>query len=435
MNNIAAAVSAYAGLALGLFAALGSAFGGGDARVLISCFVSAALVAHLFGGAITSTYVGIPAEDVVSVLPAHRLAKAGLGPKAVQSSADGSFVGVLIGVAAILPVCVLMGNPIGLYSILRTVMLPIVLFLSALLVLSEGFPSLSLRHRTPHPFVKISMALTVFLSAGALGYLVLDTNYYAASVPDFPWIQRAFVSRSSLLLPMFAGLFGVPGLLLSLGSRSVLDLESDACVGQRGKVGFRDFCLSLLGGTIVGWLPGMTSGSAVTLCAPNVGELRTGNDIGGSLRFIWLYSSISACGAVMSVGALFVILRARSGSMDAIAYFMGNELTSDSLVSNMSPIAAILLSILVSAIASRWLLSSLRDLLGKARSFLCSRQLSIGSLFFVAALSLGLTGSRGALLMATATSLGLVVPLIGVRRIQLMGCLLVPIAILLVRQL
>lgn len=45
-------------------------------------------------------------------------------------------------------------------------------------------------------------------------------------------------------------------------------------------------------------------------------------------------------------------------------------------------------------------------------------------------LSMILTGTRGALLLATACALGLLPPLIGVRRIQLMGCLLVPIMVL-----
>jgi TctA family transporter len=49
---------------------------------------------------------------------------------------------------------------------------------------------------------------------------------------------------------------------------------------------------------------------------------------------------------------------------------------------------------------------------------------------FVVVLSVWLTGIRGALVMATCASLGLMPPLIGVRRIQLMGCLLVPVGML-----
>ncbi|MGQ9587730.1 MAG: tripartite tricarboxylate transporter permease, partial [Thermoplasmata archaeon] len=96
MNNIAAFLTAYAGAALAAFGALEKITGGTADRILVCCFISAALIAHLFGEAMTSTYVGIPSEDVVSVLPAHRLAKAGLGPVAVRASADGCLVGMLI---------------------------------------------------------------------------------------------------------------------------------------------------------------------------------------------------------------------------------------------------------------------------------------------------------------------------------------------------
>jgi putative membrane protein len=49
---------------------------------------------------------------------------------------------------------------------------------------------------------------------------------------------------------------------------------------------------------------------------------------------------------------------------------------------------------------------------------------------FVVSLSIGLTGTRGAMLLVACTALGLLPPLLGVRRIQLMGCLLVPVEIL-----
>jgi len=429
MNNIAAAVSAYAGLVVGVFASLRDIVGGGDPYLMVSCFISAALVAHLFGEAVTSTYVGIPAEDVVSVLPAHRLAKAGLGLRAVQSSATGTFAGVLIGIASVLPICAIMGGTVGLYSYLKMVMFPLILVFSALLLVSEGFPSLRLRHGVPHPFVSVAKAAAAFTAAGALGLLVFDTDYYACDVPDLPW-TGTFVPRSSLLLPLFAGLFGVPGLLLSLASRSVSDVVRLPSP-RHGSPRCRDVCISLLGGTIVGWLPGMTSGSAVTMCAPSVQEVQSSNDIDDSLRFIWLYSSISACGAVMSVGALFMIMRARSGSMDAIALFMGERIEEGSLLTDMAAISSILLSMLLAAAVSRWFLSVSSSWLGRGRKLLCSRGLAVVSLVFVMALSLALTGSRGALLMGAATSLGLIVPLAGVRRIQLMGCLLVPITVLL----
>jgi len=190
----------------------------------------------------------------------------------------------------------------------------------------------------------------------------------------------------------------------------------------------RDMTQSVFGGLIVGWMPGMTSGSAATLCSPRTNEADV-NDVGGAVRFIWLYSSITASGAIFAVGALFTIERARSGSMDAAMSFLGNATLSRGIYSNISQIASIVLSMLVASIVSYSALRWLSPSLSRLRHILCSRNLALASLAFVCSLSLILTGTRGSLLLMTATTLGLIPPLIGVRRIQLMGCLLVPIVI------
>lgn len=427
MNNIAAALCAYSSLAASALGTVGGFFMVRDTALLISCFISAALVAHLFAQSITSAYVGIPSEDVVSVLPAHRLAKAGFGRIAVLASADGCMAGVLVSIGLLLPACVIMGPPIELYSWLRRSMVVLVLLFSTILLASEGAQHSS--GGVGPRLAGILKGLAVFLTAGALGVLVLQSNYYASRLPDFPWISHGFVMKSSLLLPMFAGLFGVPGLLLSLGSRSVTDISSGSRIILHYKATTRDLALSVFGGLVVGWLPGMTSGSAVALCSPRTKEVSGACDFSSALRFIWLYSSISASGSVFAVGALFTIMRARSGSMDAIESFLGSKSVSQGWLLNFLPIISIALAMLVAALISLILLRRINERLTKLRSLLCSRELAISSLVFVSGLSLALTGVRGALLMGTAAVLGIIPPLCGVRRIQLMGCLLVPIMI------
>ncbi len=431
MNNLAAAVAANGGAFVAVFAALGGAAGAGAGVLLIACFISATLTAHLFASSITSTYVGIPSEDVVSVLPAHRLAMAGLGSIAVRSSADGALAGIVVSSLLLYPICLMIGPPLGIYEILRKVMFFVIVAFSAVLLLSEGFSVVRVRAKAHRPFKKVLGAVVIFSLAGVLGMVVFRTDYYACHIPDLPWLPGNFVPRSSLLLPMFAGLFGIPGLLLSIGSRAVSDID----IGAAGPTGYkarpRDFVLSSVGGIIVGWLPGMTSGSAATLCVPTADEVSEGNEIGGALRFIWLYSSITAAGAVFSVGALFVIARARSGSMDAIAFFLGDDAFAGPVSADALPIASILLAMVLSALISHFALVRFQSRLVGLRRLLCSRELAVASLLFVACLSIILTGTRGALLMATSTTLGLIPPLADVRRIQLMGCLLVPIAVLL----
>ncbi len=156
-------------------------------------------------------------------------------------------------------------------------------------------------------------------------------------------------------------------------------------------------------------------------------ETRGVNDIDASIRFIWLYSAISASGAVLAVGALFGIMRARSGAMDAVSFFMDNGGESVPWTDNLIPISVILLSMLVAALASYEIIDWFGSGFSRTRRMLCSKELAIASLVFVCSLSIALTGVRGSILLIAATSLGLLPPLIGARRILLMGSLLVPI--------
>jgi putative membrane protein len=429
MNNIAAAFVANAGFAIGIFGAVDHYVDGAHAPIAISCVLCSAMVAHAFSESITSTFLGIPAEDTISVLPAHRLAKAGLGLSAVVASANGSIAGVVVGTVLLLPVCLVMGEPIGAYSVLRGVMGFIILFLSSVMLASDVIPLV----RASAPWVrvmdKLLKAIAVFLCSGILGLVVLRTNFSSCSIPDFPWFSQEYVPSAALLLPLFAGLFGIPSLLLSLHSRDIVELPRARLRRETRTVRVGDLLLSVLGGLVVGWLPGMTSGSTASLCSPSSGEVENDNEVAHALRFIWLYSAISAVGAVFAVGALFTIGRARSGTMEAVSTFLGDSLGSSMMSMQVSAVA-IILSMVSSACISYWLIRRMGATLGRMRRLLCSRRTALVSMLFVVCLSSLLTGTRGVLLLATAATLGLIPPRIRVRRIQLMGCLLVPIIIL-----
>lgn len=429
MNNMAAGLTANASAALAAFAVLGQMFGSEDGGLILSCFISAALIAHLFAESVTSAYLGIPAGDAVSVLPAHRLAKAGLGRIAVKAGADGCMAGIVGSTLVLLPMCVLMGHPVHLYSSIKSVMGFVIVGFSAVLLLSEVPSILRTGHFSWVYAARLSKAFGLFLASGILGGVILLTNFFAAPIQDFSWMGDSYVPKSSLLLPLFAGLFGIPSLINSLGSSAVCDMSSECRQARRRRPRARDYLTMTLGGVLVGWMPGMTSGSSATLCSPGLRDEFGEKEIDSSSRFIWLYSAISASGAVFSVGALFVILRARSGSMDAVQFFMGDMVHPDYLEEATLPMAAILLSMILAACVSHRILGSLDVHLPRLHNLLCSRRVTLASLAFVCSLSAALTGVRGLLVISTATCLGLMPSMIGVRRIQLMGCLLIPIAV------
>ena len=430
VNNLAAVVVAGSASVTGLFTYLGHLSGFYDEALLVACFLVAAMVAHMFSESIVATYLGIPSGDNISLLPAHRLAKEGLGARAILSSADGSLAGAVLGLSLLLPVCMLLGPPVNAYDSLRVVMGFAVAILSSLLVASEGFGR-------PRAHRRVLLGLVFFFLSGVLGIIVLDTNYFAASIPDLPWMQSGFVPKSALLLPLFAGLFGVPTLLLSIGqnrsSETITVRDSSHCrlVERRPVIRLREIATSSIGGVLVGWIPGVTSGSSAALCASAVkGAAPEGGRSEEAARFIWLYSAISSCGAVLSVGALFVIARARSGIMQAVVHFMEDDITLASDRGIVYPACAILLSMLASAAISHIAIRSISGApLIRLQKTLCSRGTAIASLVFVMSLVLVLTGLRGGLVLFAAVTLGLLPPLCGSRRINLMGCLLLPICI------
>jgi len=428
INNLAAGVTANFLLTFSLFSAVSVLFGCSEVTVTIACFLVSAMVAHMFSEAIPSTYLGLPSADVISVLPAHRLARAGFGDAAVMASADGSMAGLALSIAFLPVACLLLGPPVGLYAHLKQVMGFVVLGLSALLLLAEGLPHIRARRLRETAMRPVAVALALFLVSGLLGMLVFQTDYFACPVPDVPWLDRGFVARSSLLLPMFAGLFGIPTLVLSLGEKGRRRVVCVRCDVGPGAPGTKNILLTLVGGTLVGWIPGMTSGSSATLLSPTFRDGGEDQDLSSCTRFIWLYSAISASGTVFAVGALFVISRARSGVMEAVSIF----LSADSLSIGSSAyhtVAALLLSMALSALASYLLLVRLRAHATAMARILDGRHVTFASLVFIVSLSLFLTGTRGMLLMAAASILGLVPPLSGTRRINLMGCLLVPVAV------
>ncbi len=431
MNNLAALVSTYAAAFLLLFGGPSAPVDLSSAAIAISSFLSAAMVAHILAESVTSTYVGIPSGDVVSVLPAHRLARSGLGRSAVRASADGALAGVITSTIALAPMCVLMGEPLNVYQLLRQVMGPLVIFFSCVLIVSEA-ARVGGRRQLRTRLTQILKGVLIFVSSGILGCIVLKTDFYSCDLPDLPWLPDGFVPRDSLLLPLFAGLFGIPSLMLSLSSAQPYDLQVHSrCVHLHSPTS-RDLLLSLFGGTIVGWMPGMTSGAAATLCAPTVRETSRREDISSSLRFIWLYSSISGSGAVFALGALFTIARARSGTMDAVELILGSGVGEPGWPANVSVMLLLAISMVFSALIAHAFLRLLDSRIGRMRDFMGSKGVAIGTMILVSSLSVALSGTRGGMVLLTAVLLGLLPPLAGVRRIQLMGSLLVPIAATLV---
>ncbi|MFA6668941.1 MAG: tripartite tricarboxylate transporter permease, partial [Candidatus Methanomethylophilaceae archaeon] len=75
-----------------------------DIPLLMSSAVVSAAVVHSFTDFVPSVFVGAPdADEVLSLLPGHRLLRDGKGMLAVRSAASGSLVGASVSVILAIP--------------------------------------------------------------------------------------------------------------------------------------------------------------------------------------------------------------------------------------------------------------------------------------------------------------------------------------------
>jgi putative membrane protein len=141
--------------------------------------------------------------------------------------------------------------------------------------------------------------------------------------------------------------------------------------------------------------------------------------------------SVSTATAVFTVAVLFIIDRARSGAAVAI-----RELNAGPVApwEPATQIPALLVTLLVSAIVAAMVAYPVTI----ACSRLAARRihrvrydlLARGVLAILAVLILVLAGAAGLMIAVVAGVLGLVPPLAGVKRVHLMGSLIIPVVLL-----
>ena len=419
VNNVALLVVA-AGPAF--LAALGAWVGAGDGVLPLAAFLAAASVAHGLAALLPSVFLGAPDPDTaLSVLPGHRLLAQGRGYEAVLLGARGALLATLAALPLLLPFRLLLGPPVDAYDRLRPVLPFLLLLLVVLLLATEG------RHLEDAAKARRRRIWAVVLIglAGLLGWVALRPGFLAdAGLP------LAIRSDSIVLFPLFTGLFGLPTLLLSMRTKGRLPPQilgaPDPLADWRGT---RGVLSGTLAGAAVSWFPGLGGSNATVVAQLLAGGESREDDAEADREFLLAAGAANAATTIFTFAALFVILRARSGVAAAV----------DDLAGGVSPwapvpnvpllLVAVLLAMLVSAAVAYV------GVVRLARPFaVWAGRVRYGRLATATAAGLAVavglaTGPLGLLVLATATALGLVPPLVGVRRVHLMGCLLVPILV------
>ncbi len=355
----------------------------GPARYVGAAMLAAGVV-HTFLDIVPALALGVPDPAMAATaLPGHRLVLQGQGREALRLSALGSGLAVAFAVPLALPVTALME---GAYPTIRS-HLPLVLgsVVALLLVTEQTWLS------------RVGAALAVGTS-GVLGLLTLDIP--AAGV----------LPAGSMLAPLFAGLFGAPVLVEALGGEGVPPQASPTITTSRRFVGWVAL-VGTLAGAVVGYLPGISSAIAATGALVVLPQR-------GPRPFVVATSGVNTANTVFALFALVTLGSPRTGVLVALDN-TGAPLTLGLYLCAVA-IAAAIGFVLVLALGDRYL-----AVVGNANN----TYLSVGVLGLLCLLVIGLTGAVGLGVFGVSAVVGLVPARFGARRANLMGVLLVPLAL------
>ena len=365
-------------VAAGLLSLVGKGIFGIDTLVLV-VFVVAMAITHTFLDFIPSIFLGAPEEDsFLAVLPGHELLKAGKGYEAVVLTLYGSLAGLGI---------VLIFSFIFVYF-LEEIYLGVRILIPYILI----FASLYLVFRER----EFLISGTIFVLAGFLGLLSFNLP-----------VQEP-------LLPLLSGLFGVSSLIVSLKSKTVIPKQE--IVGLRKiKLKMKEFVSGFFGmgiaAPLCSFLPGIGSGHAAVI----------GSEIGGEQdrrEFLFLVGGINTIVMALSFVTAFVIGKTRTGASAAVFELLGSI--------TLSNLVLILAVVFISGIIAFFAGIFMAKVFASNISRISYDKINLFVLGILFVVNLVLTNWIGMIVLFTASALGVFCILSGVRRIQLMGVLLVP---------
>jgi putative membrane protein len=413
VNNVALVVVATEPALLGALASFAP-----EAPLVLATFLASCATAHGFTAFLPSVFLGAPDGDTaLTVLPGHRLLAGGHGMEAVLLCARGALLAVLLAVTLLLPFRVLLGDPVRAYEKLRPFVPLLLLLLVSVLVATEG--------RGRGTTLRKVLAIALLGLSGLLGWIVLRPGFLESA-----WRPLDLPAESLVLFPLFTGLFGLPTLLQSWNHRGRLPPQD---LGPADPLPDWRHARGLLSGTLAGatvsWFPGLGGASATVVAQLLAGGELAEGDPEADREFLFASGAANAATTVFTFATLFIVLRARSGVAAAVDQ-IADGVPVWSPVPNLPPMfLAVVLGITISAVLAHAAVARL------ARPFArFATRVRYGRLARTVSVALALavfamTGPVGLGILGTATALGLLPPRVGVRRVHLMGCLLMPLLV------
>ncbi len=386
-------------------------------------------IAHTFHDVIPAVFLGAPDSDMaLAVLPGHRLLLDGFGAEAIRLSALGSAGSVVFSMVIVLPLAAIFSIA---YPVLQEHIAWILIFIVFLMVATEKGEYIIGQGSLAHYKYK-AYAVVLFLLSGVLGLFAFEMEGLMVPFINF--------GAPSILLPLLSGLFGASQLVISLLTHSTIPPQTFAKMTLSGKRIMRGIITGSAAGSIVAWLPGISSAIAAVLARLVIRKDfdREGEDDGdvdpdgvdaGSKEFIVSVSGVNTSNAIFGLVALSVIGKTRSGAMVAINDVLGvaNGITGGVITLDTSTLLLFFGVILLTAFLSYFSTIMIGNNVHRVLSRIDYSKLCIGVLIGLAFMVVLFTGFFGLLIFIIATPIGMLAPFFKVRKSNAMGVILLPV--------
>ncbi|MGV8169099.1 MAG: tripartite tricarboxylate transporter permease [Candidatus Nanoarchaeia archaeon] len=343
----------------------------------IVAFIIAMAITHSFLDVIPSIFLGAPSSDnVLSVLPGHRMLLQGKGYDAVKLTITGSLFGLLF--------CTVF------YVLLEKVLFVIYPFLENYIWQMIFIVSLFMLFFSGN----VLRNIFVFISAGILGVLVFGARI------------------NEPLFPLLTGMFGIATLLFSLKDENHIPEQK---FSKETDFSMKKGALAVIIGAVSGFftaiLPGIGGSTAATAGSTVMKETDAKN-------FLLLTGAITTVNFFMSIAALNVLGKARNGAIVSLMQLIEKP-----------PVVLMLVAALISAglavFIALFISKGFIKLLRKMNYELVAK--IVICILFV--LTIVFSGVQGIFVLLLATAIGLYCNKFGVQKSIMMACIMLPVMI------
>lgn len=347
--------------------------------ITLIIFVVVLNTTNLFFEIIPTVFLGVPDEDnVLSVQPGHALLLKGEGLKAIWCANTGKIYGVLISLILAPLFFIFL---ISIYPFFEKMMFFILIWISILIFLDNEN--------------KIMAFLLIYLS-GFLGITTLNLNL------------------NQPLLPMLTGLFGTSGLLYSIKQKAKIPEQKSVFEKINKKDFLKPTIVAILISPICSFLPGLGGAQATAIGSKLVKEV-------DREQFLFLNGAINSILMCLAFVTLFLIDKARTGSANTIAEI--SKITQKEVIMILGII--VIIGLISFYLAKLFSIEAIKII-----EKINYTKLSVAIIVFLIILTSIISGGIGFLVLITSTFIGLTCQEIGIKKSNLMFCLLVPTIII-----